>query len=160
MVARIREFIMTTMPPWREEAERLLPELAENAREAETPYLLWFDIREGFENAYEQTPRNESLIRRVYHFASWCDTQPQGQTADDDLTTCVAVCFYEHIPQHPEARMDMPRWFSLRVFEGMEHVFRYHLSDGEFRILRRYFLEHRHMYEDKWWENDPFRNDP
>jgi len=71
---------MTATTPWREEAARLLPELAENARDAETPYLLWFDIRRAFEDAYGQQPRNESLIGRVYHYSAWWDVF-QGRAA-------------------------------------------------------------------------------
>ncbi len=138
----------TSMANWREKAEQMFPELAQGVREAETPYLLWSELFDAFECAYGP-PRNESLIKRVYAYADWCIDLPQGETAEDDLSTCVAVSFYEHIPQHPDTRADMPRWFSLRDFLGMEKLFRYHLSDGEFEALKQHFVEHQDMYVDR-----------
>jgi hypothetical protein len=59
----------------------MLPELADNIDEAETPYLLWFDIRGAFEDAYQATPRNESLIQRIYAYADWCARGPREASA-------------------------------------------------------------------------------
>src|SRR3989442_12502414 len=103
------------MPPWRDKAEQMFPELAATVREAETPYNLWSDLCDVFNLAYGP-PRDDSLVERIYRYADWCIDQPQGKTAEDDLTTCVAVSFYEHIPEHPVARADMPRWFWLEDF--------------------------------------------
>ncbi len=137
------------MASWREKAEQIFPELADSVREAETPYLLWSDLYDAFEIAYGP-PRDESLIKRVYGYADWCIDQRQGETAEDDLVTCVAVSFYEHIPQHAEARADMPRWFTLQDFLGMGKLFRYNLSDAEFEALKQHFIEHQDMYVDRF----------
>src|SRR5262245_44276630 len=115
---------------WKEKARDLFPELSSDADEAETPYLLWFALRDAFFGAY-RSPRNESLIRRIYEFADWCVKQPGGQTAEDDLATCVSVSFYEHIPEMPEARSDMTRWFTNEEFQRMQEIFRYHLDEKE-----------------------------
>jgi hypothetical protein len=56
----------------------------------------------------------------------------------------------------PAARQDMPRWFSPTTFDGMESVFRHHLSDAGWAALRRHVREHAHRYRDRWWEGDPF----
>jgi len=45
----------------------------------------------------------------------------------------VAVCFIEHIPLHHRISDDMYRWISAESFEGFENLFRYHLSDEEFK---------------------------
>ncbi len=137
------------MPSWREKAEQMFPELADRVRTAKTPYLLWFELRDAFESAYG-SPRDESLIERIYRYADWCIDQPRGQTAKDDLATCVSVSFYEHIPECPAARADMPRWFLLEDVLGMEKLFRYHLSETEWQDLRRYFSDHRGMYVDRF----------
>lgn len=56
------------MPPWRETAYELLPELGEKITDPEidTPYLLWFELRHAFERAYGSSPRDESLISRIF----------------------------------------------------------------------------------------------
>ena len=85
---------------WRQVAREMFPELVDRIREAENPYLLWIDLRMAFEDAY-RVPQNRSLIERIYKFANWCERQPRGDVAADDLLTCVSVCFYEHIPERP-----------------------------------------------------------
>ena len=135
------------MQPWKQKAEEMFPELDSRFEEADTPYLLWFELREAFERAYEQAPRGESLIRRIYQYSDWCVDQPQGQTAEDDLTTCVAVCFYEHIPQHPAAREDMPRWWKPEDLAGERSIFSYHLSAEQFTELRNYVSREGHRYD-------------
>ena len=124
----------------------MFPELVSRFEDADTPCLLWFELREAFVRAYEQSSRNESLIKRIYQYSDWCVDQPQGQTAEDDLTTCVAVCFYEHIPQHPTAREDMPRWWRAEDLREPS-IFQYHLSDEEFRELRSFLTRESHRYD-------------
>jgi hypothetical protein len=134
------------MPPWKQRAEEIFPELVSQFEEADTPYMLWFELRNVFEEAYEQSPPDESLIRRIYQYSDWCVNQPRGLTAEDDLLTCVAVCFYEHIPQHQAARKDMPRWWRVEDMSE-ESIFRYHLSDEEFRELRSFLARQSHQYD-------------
>jgi len=124
----------------------MFPELISRFENADTSYLLWFELRDAFEDAYDKTPRDESLIRRIYQYSDWCCDQPRGQTAEDDLLTCVAVCFYEHIPQHPVAREDMPRWWRADDLREPS-IFQYHLSDEQFRELRSFLSRESHRYD-------------
>ena len=98
-------------------------------------------------HVYEQTPRDESPIRRIYLYSDWCAEQPRGRTAADDLLTCVAVCFYEHIPLNPGARADMPRWWRPEDLADEPSIFRYHLSDDQFNELRTFLSKENHRYE-------------
>jgi hypothetical protein len=136
------------MPPWRETAYELLPELGEKITDPEidTPYLLWFELCRAFDKAYDTSPRNDSLISRIYQYADWCVTAPRGETATDDLLTCTCVCFYEHIPRHPAARDDMPRWIPYQDFVRSEQIFRYNLTEDEFLALKQHFYKHRHAF--------------
>ena len=132
------------MELWREKAAELFPELEKEVGEAENPYLLWFELRAIFEYAYGP-PWNESLIKRVYEYAYWCESQPRGQTAEDDLLTVVAVCFYEHLPEHPAARADMPRWFTRDEIMAMKSLFCYRISESDFAELLKLFPpDHSH----------------
>jgi len=125
----------------------MFPELVSRIEDAETPYLLWFELRRAFEQAYERFPRDEGLIKRIYQYSDWCCDQPRGRSAEDDLLTCVAVCFYEHIPEHAEAREDMPRWWRAEDLAGEQHVMQYNLSAEEFRELRNFLARESHRYE-------------
>jgi hypothetical protein len=125
-------------PKWKEQALQVLPELKEEIEEAENPYSMWISIRLAFDNAYGKQ-RNESLIRRIYGYAKWCYQQPRGETAEDDLLTCVAVCFYEHIPENPAALSDMPRWFTKEDVIGMREILSYHVGEKGFQEMLRAF---------------------
>lgn len=123
---------------WGKEAFNRFPELIEHFDDVDNPYLLWLELTHAFKEAYK-APRNEDLIARIYDFAHWCCSQPKGATAEDDLGTCVCVCFYEHIPQSREAVADMPRWFSRSDVVTMKDIFSYRVGDEGFQcILRAY----------------------
>jgi len=146
---------MPLPPNWREDVCERFPELRQefdynltfSDGEPDTPYQIWSQLLIAFNDAYERSPRDDALIRRIYEYAFWCaEDAPRGQTAGDDLLTCVCVCFFEHIPQRPLPRADMPRWFMYEDLIGMEQIFRYFLSDQEFDDLKQYFKEHSDMY--------------
>jgi hypothetical protein len=121
---------------WKTEAYRRFPELQESfeAGKCDTPYLLWFQLLDAFRAAYD-LPRNESLIKRIYDYSDWCCQQPSGETAEDDLLTCVAVSFYEHIPDTPAALADMPRWFTLDDVRTMKTTFSYLVGEEGFQKI-------------------------
>lgn len=103
-----------------------------------SPYDLWLVLTEAFKEAYK-APRNEDLVSRIYCHADWCCSQPGGATAEDDLGSCVCVCFYEHIPELPEALVDMPRWFAQSDVLTMKEISSYHVGEEGFqRILLAY----------------------
>jgi hypothetical protein len=136
------------MPPWRETACELLPELREKISDPEidTPYSLWSELHYAFTRAYDASPRDESLIGRIYRYADWCASAPRGEGASDDLLTCVCVCFYEHISKHPAAREDMPRWIPYDEFIASEQIFGYHLAHDDFVALKEHLYVHRHDF--------------
>lgn len=146
------------MERWREKAREVFPELASRLEAAlesvDSPYTLWDELREAFEAAYDKTPPDESLIRRIYRYCGWCCDQPRTNSAKHDLVTCVAVSFYEHIPRHQKARDDMPRWWQpedLEVGSGERHVFECYLDAEQFAELRRFLESERDRYDPDLW---------
>lgn len=125
---------------WRVRAFEVFPEMAEVFEEVDTPMSLWLRLSDAFDSAYNE-PRDEGLIQRIYDFADWCLVQPREKDADQDLLSCVAVCFFEHIPTRKASREDMPRWFTWEEVAGMRSIFSYHLADDEFDQLRLLFPE-------------------
>lgn len=124
---------------WREEAARLLPELSEELSESDRPMRFWIEVNLSFERAYEN-PKNEDLIRRIYQYADWCLQHHEDNVdAAEHLPTCVCVAFYEHIPRCPQARADMPRWFSRDDIVLMKQTFSYLTSEKEYEDLLTLF---------------------
>ncbi len=128
------------MSNWLSKVSEMLPELQEEPgfEFVDNPMSLWHEIWWAFERAYEP-PRDEDFIKRVYEFADWCLVQERGDDASTDLLTCVAVCFYEHIPTNALTRADIPRWFKRDEIVGMRHTFSYFLSASEFEELLALF---------------------
>ncbi|MEM1211333.1 MAG: hypothetical protein AAGI68_03450 [Planctomycetota bacterium] len=42
------------------------------------------------------------FIIRFLQFVKWCEEQPRGETAEDDLYTAFVVSFLEHLFDHDE----------------------------------------------------------
>lgn len=123
---------------WRTEAFKRFPEFRDRFEGADNPYSLWSELSDAFEEAYDE-PRNEDLIKRIYEYGDWCCTQSPGETAEDDLGTCVAVCFFEHIPEIPRALDDMPRWFTREDVLEMKPLLSYQVGEeGYAKVLARF----------------------
>lgn len=128
---------------WLEEAHRRFGDREDVFEYVDTPYSLWSNLRDVFRCAYDY-PYKEADIRAIYEYADWSCQQAQGETAEDDLLTCVAVCFYEHIPEVEAAVKDLPRWFKLSEIMTMREIFSYQVGDAAFeRILEAYPKEQR-----------------
>jgi hypothetical protein len=128
------------MNEWQSMAMQLLPEMQSDVLRAETPMALWAELVHAFDEAYEQ-PKNDDFIKRVYRYADWCLTHDVGETAEQHLPTCVAICFWEHLVTNEAARKDMPRWITWDDVMANKHFFISHLSDGEFADLKRIYAE-------------------
>ncbi len=134
---------------WMTEAHRRFGDREDVFEYVETPYSLWSNLRDVFKRAYDY-PYKEADIRSIYEFADWSCRQPRGETAEDDLLTCVAICFYEHIPEVEAALKDLPRWFKLSEIMTMRQIFSYQVGDAGFeRMLEAYPKSHRAKTEKK-----------
>jgi hypothetical protein len=118
---------------WQATALELFPNLRELIEKQSTPMGLWIELTIALGDIYEEQPPNDEQIAKFYDYAAWCFKQPWTESAATDLSTAVAVCFVEHIPIHPGISHDVFRWMSAESFDGFENLFRYHLSDEEFK---------------------------
>ena len=118
---------------WGLEATHRFPDLLDRLAGITAMYSLWNELSKIFKEAYGP-PKNPDLISRIYAFARWCGDQPRGKTAEDDLLTCVSVCFLEEIPTMEAAIEDMPSWFTRAEVLNMKDTFSYHV--GEVRFLK------------------------
>ena len=134
---------------WLIEAHRRFGDRTDVFEYVETPYTLWANLSDVFKRAYVY-PFKETDIREIYEFADWSCRQPRGETSEDDLATCVCVCFYEHIPQVEAGVKDLPRWFKLSEIMTMREIFSYHVGEAGFeRMLAAYPKSQRSKIEKK-----------
>lgn len=136
------------MDYWLTKAIECLPELEDIATEPQPqritgPMSLWIEIYLKLIDAYDVVPINEDLIRRIYDFADWSLKQPGTSDVETDVLTAVAVAFIEDLPLDKRITDDLHRWMSIESFKGFENLFRYHLSDEEYRQFEKNFLNSR-----------------
>jgi hypothetical protein len=118
---------------WQAKALELFPDLRELIEKQSAPMGLWIELTFKLDDLYGEEPPNDERIGRFYEYAAWCFQQPQTDSAKTDLGTAVAVCFIEDIPLHKRIATDVHRWMSAGSFHGFENLFRYHLSDEEYK---------------------------
>ena len=122
---------------WRTEAAERFPDLKASLAEADSPYQFWTDLWFEFEDAHDAGKRDR--IAAIYDYARWCFGQPRGKTAQDDLATCVSVCFMEHIPENENALKDMPNWWTTDDVNRMRDLLSYHVGQPGYEKLLEQF---------------------
>ena len=123
---------------WKSAALTIVPDMAGKIEEAETPYLLWFDLYHAFREAYSH-PVNDGLIGQIYQYAKWCLDQPPGGRYEDDIKTCVSLCFYQNIPLLPRARDELGKWLAPEDFSTLKEVLRFHCDNDTFERIAAQF---------------------
>jgi hypothetical protein len=65
---------------------------------------------------------------------------------ENTLARAAAVGFLETLPLSKSISDDLHRWITMETFEGSEVLFRYHLSDDEYRTFAREFASRKNQY--------------
>ena len=135
------------MENWRAKALERFPELQDLIEEQSGIITLWVELYNALEAAYDERPINEELIGKVYDYAAWCVNQPQDQGAGvEDPSSAAAVGLIESIPLNKHISDDLHRWLSVETFKGCEALFRYHLSDDEYRKFSDDFMSKKKQF--------------
>lgn len=71
---------------------------------------------------------------------------PQTDDAGTDLSSAVAVGFIENIPLDKLVSDDLSRWLSMETFADSESLFRYTLSDEDYRKFADEFIRKKKQY--------------
>jgi hypothetical protein len=87
--------------------------LDDNANE---PYTLVTMLAKWLGRVSAETITNE-LVKRVQAFTRWCEDQPRGETAADDILTILVLGFYEQLFATEHTRALLPRIVSKEEFE-------------------------------------------
>jgi hypothetical protein len=131
---------------WRVKALEHFPDLQELIEQASGPMGLWIELHGLFLNAYDE-PIDLERIGKVYDFARWCFEQPATGDVETDLSNAAAVAFVENIPLDKRVSDDLYRWMSAQSFDSFEELFRYHLSDEEYRRFAADFHQKKKQFD-------------
>jgi hypothetical protein len=100
-----------------DEVAQRFPEIGDRFRESdkELPYLIIGYLADWLKRLPNEaiTPQ---LVGRLVSFARWCEKQPRGKDAGDDLYTVLTVGFYEPLFDKDETRALVPRFISREQF--------------------------------------------
>lgn len=95
-----------------EELSRRFPEIEADIKDdSELPYVMMASLATWLNTRASET-LTADLVGRVVSFARWCEEQPRGQDAGDDLFTILAVGFYEKLFELENARALLPTLIS------------------------------------------------
>ncbi len=94
------------MALWRSQAFEQLPEFRTELQQAETPMQFWIELQFGFKKALEE---DLPLAGRIDLYADWCLAQPRGNSAKNDLSTAVQLCFLDHVSEEDLQRAQAHR---------------------------------------------------
>jgi hypothetical protein len=73
-----------------------------------------------------------SIAKRLSSFCEWCESQPEGKTASDDILTILCVAFYEKLIERPAIRSLVPHVISRSIFMQNKDYFISHCGAESF----------------------------
>ena len=124
------------MTTWRQIAIQKVPQHRRLIEESESVGMLWVDLWLIFVAAH-RPPVDESTVKGIYEFASWCLTDSDS----DEICNSTICHFYETLPTEPLVRQELPKHMSREDFIGMKQVFEYHLTAEEHELFMNEFFE-------------------
>ena len=102
------------------------------------PYMLMGHLAEwlGSLPLAELTPH---ITKRLVSFCTWCEQQPRGEQAGDDLLTILMVGLYEKIFQFDSTRTLLPKLMSRKDLAGNAEYYRKWVGEANYKsALKKY----------------------
>jgi hypothetical protein len=122
------------MSAWRRAAIEFLPSQKKLIEHSDSVGMLWVELWFVFCDAHRH-PVNDTIIRGTYQFADWT----LAKSRDDDMATSTCCHFYEHLPEEPEVRKQMPRFMSRADVLANSEIFKQRMGADEFLELLKEF---------------------
>ena len=81
----------------------------------------------------------EDVIARIQAFAAWCEEQPSGETAADDIHTILVVGFYEKLFDVERMRTLAPKVISKETFARNAEYLRTWIGEENYEKAAKHF---------------------
>ena len=126
-----------------EEMARRFPEIRDRLQQdTDFPYLMMGSLAHWLEGQEPQWLTSE-LGTRVIAFTKWCEEQPRGDNARDDLLTILVVGFYEELFKLPRAGVLLPKLIPREDIVRNEDYFKTWVGEEAYaKALSRYDANH------------------
>jgi len=125
------------MSDWQAKARELLPEMQEELADCDGMLTLFMsDVRAAAHAAHRS--RDDSVLKRLHSFASWCMSQPHKE-----LWNAAGVSFYEHLVDEPASRAAIPDWVMPGTFASVHGLMERRMDAKAHRdLLKAYDGKH------------------
>jgi hypothetical protein len=123
-----------------DEIIRRFPEVQSkiHSGDEELPYQLMHYVVEWLQE-FRSDALTPDVIQRVQDFSQWCEDQPRGEQAKDDVFTILAVGFWESLFESDSTRTLVPRLMSRAdVQANSEYLKGWVGSDNYEKTLREF----------------------
>ena len=97
----------------------IIPEYEEHAEDEQPACVLMGDVVDWL-NLMGERGFDPAVVQRVVEFAQWCESQPRGETADDDIYTVLVVAFYEALFFYDRTKALIPHLMSKSELQAGE----------------------------------------
>ncbi len=77
-------------------------------------------------------PQVPDQVARLREFANWCCSQPEGETADDDIGTIYMVGFFETLLESPGAASLIPLLVDRAYYVASADYFKRWVGEKEY----------------------------
>lgn len=125
-----------------EELWRRFPEVRDLIEgDAELPYLVMGALGR-YLATLQRTDLDNALVSRVVSFAKWCEDQPRGTSASDDMYTILAVAFYEHLFEHDTTRALIPHLIDRDELDANEWYLKSWVGENNFNLAKSEYAQH------------------
>ena len=121
------------MSTWRRKALEFLPQFRIDIESSNNVTYLWVEISARFSNAVENS--EEDFIDGTFKYLIWCLSGVAGQEAEQ----AVYCGFLEDIVAEKKQWKHFSTWFTKGQFESYKSIFKYRLSDVDFKQLEDVF---------------------
>lgn len=123
-----------------DEVTRRFPEIHEKIfkGDEELPYVLVGHLADWLK-VLPQNSITPQLVARLVSFTKWCEEQPRGQDASDDLHTILTVGFYEDLFDSDSTRALVARLISRDDFIANSDYLRFWVGTANYDATRKYY---------------------
>ena len=122
------------------EVIKRFPEMSSHLddEDKDLPYLIMGYLADWIKK-FKSSEITPELTNRIVYFAQWCEEQPQGETAEDDLYTVLVVAFYEALFTSESTRFLIPKLMSKQEILKNKEYFKIWVGEDNYNLaLEKY----------------------
>jgi len=123
-----------------DEVIRRFPEVQSHLSDGDIdlPYVVMASVVD-WVNDLGTSKLTPEVVQRVVEFTKWCETQPRGESAADDVYTILVVAFYEKLFRSDVTRTLLPHILPRDELIKNAEYLKTWVSDEEFQLaLEKY----------------------